>query len=121
MALASMQIYLADVPFDDSGVTKFRPALVIVPGRQTSRIFKVTTKFAKKPKRIQNVYCPIQDWKASGLDKPSWIDCHRLYNLDTSGLMHRRLIGKLSDADSARLARFVKTHQDDIRQLRNLK
>nr|WP_276580320.1 type II toxin-antitoxin system PemK/MazF family toxin [Lacticaseibacillus parakribbianus] len=114
-----MQLYLADVPFDDAGTTKYRPALIIVPGRDTSRIFKVTSRFNSKSATIQAVYFPLQDWQAAGLKRPSWVDCHRLYNIATAQLVRRRLIGQLSDADTARLFRFVKDHRAAIQHVQN--
>ncbi len=60
-----MEIYIADVPFDDKDDSKIRPALVVKVSNERVNIFKVTTKFKNKSKKIRRLYYPIKKWKLS--------------------------------------------------------
>lgn len=106
-------IYLADIPYDDEDTVKYRPGLLILPGKDTSRVFKITSRTTKSS-RIQAVYYPIKNWKAAGLSKASFIDTHTTYSIPTQALTARKLIGHLSDADAIGLANFIAEHQTEI-------
>lgn len=67
-----LTVYLRYI--DDSQKGKRRPVLLIESEGMWMEIFKITSKYQEKSPRIRRFYYEIQDWKAAGLKKPSWID-----------------------------------------------
>uniref|UniRef100_UPI00403F7188 hypothetical protein n=1 Tax=Lentilactobacillus hilgardii TaxID=1588 RepID=UPI00403F7188 len=106
-------IFLVDIPYDDENTVKYRPGLLILPEKNISRIFKITSRKIKSA-RIQAIYYPINDWRAAGLSKVSFVDTHTTYSVPTRTLMARKLLGHLSDADAIGLANFITEHQSEI-------
>ena len=102
-----MEIYIADVPFDDEDDSKIRPALVVKVSDERVNIFKVTTKFKNKSKKIRRLYYPIKKWKESGLKELSYVDTHRTYNISQNAVFNRKPIGKLDNGDIVGLFEFI--------------
>lgn len=59
--MKAMDIYIANVPFDDQNKSKVQPALVVEVNKQKVGIFKVTSKFKNKSSKIKSLYCPISE------------------------------------------------------------
>ena len=70
-------------------------------------IFKVTTKFKNKSKKIRRLYYPIKKWKESGLKELSYVDTHRTYNISQKAVFSRKPIGKLDSGDIIGLFEFI--------------
>jgi mRNA interferase MazF len=110
----AMEIYVARVPYDDGSGAKFRPAIVVKVGASKIQVFKITTKYAHKSPRIKNLYFKIQDLTAAGLNQPSYIDIHKIYQLPTRMVTKYPPIGKLSSIDVLNLSRFIAERKDLI-------
>lgn len=115
--LRPFQIYLADVPYDEKPGSTYRPALVMIPHVGQTRIYKVTTRYDDKSSEIKDVYYPIKNWKQAGLDKQSYVDVHKTYEVPTRKLTEKKLKGALTAEDSVRLVKYIKDHQDEIQSL----
>lgn len=102
-----MEIYIADVPFDYKDDSKIRPALVVKVDNGRVNIFKVTTKFKNKSKKIRRLYYPIKKWKESGLKELSCVDTHRIYNISQKAVFNRKPIGRLDNGDIVGLFEFI--------------
>lgn len=103
-----MDIFIANVPFDEGKGSKIRPALVIEVKSKKVIIFKVTSQYENKSSQIKKLYYPIREWKAAGLKKQSYVDTHRLYRLTKKWVFSRKPIGKLTDSDRLGLFEFIK-------------
>ena len=103
-----LEIYIADVPFDDNAGEKWRPALIMTPGATETGILKITSQYADKSPEIQALYYPIKEWQAAGLSKPSYIDTHTIYQVPTSVLASRQPIGRLQTLDAVGLGQLVR-------------
>lgn len=91
--------------FTDGSTEKVRPLYVAQTNDVKVLVFKITSKCKNKPDHTKRMYFPILEWKAAGLDKPSYID---LYS-SSRWLMRDELIpiiGHLTD-DVLRLKTFV--------------
>ncbi|MGN1282310.1 MAG: type II toxin-antitoxin system PemK/MazF family toxin [Limosilactobacillus sp.] len=102
-----LDIYIADVPFDEGTGSKVRPALVIEVESEKVIVFKVTSQYQNKSARIKKLYYPIKEWERAGLRKKSYVDTHKLYRLTKKWLFSRRPIGKLTDIDRIGLFEFI--------------
>lgn len=107
-----MDIYIANVPFDEGIGSKVRPALVIEIQDEKVIVFKVTSQYQRKSAQIRKLYFPIQEWQEAGLRKKSYVDTHKMYRLAQKWLFSRRPIGKLTDIDRIGLFEFIKQMQD---------
>jgi mRNA interferase MazF len=103
-----MDIYIANVPFDEGTVSKVRPALVIEVSQERVMVFKVTSQYQNKSAQIKRLYYPIKDWQQAGLKKQSYVDIHRLYRLDKKWVFSHQPIGKLTVVDRLALFNFIK-------------
>lgn len=103
-----MDIYIANVSFDEGTGSKIRPALVIEIEYKKVKVFKVTTKYKNKSSQIRRLYYPIKEWKEAGLKKKSYVDTHKLYRLTKDWVFSRRPIGQLTDVDRLGLFEFIK-------------
>lgn len=54
-----MDIYIADVPFDEENGSKVRPALVLRVRDGWVNVFKVTSQYQNKSTKIKRFYYPI--------------------------------------------------------------
>lgn len=102
-----MDIYIADVPFDEGTGSKVRPALVIEVGSEKVVVFKVTSQYKNKSSQIKKLYYPIKEWEKAGLKKESYVDTHKLYRLAKKWIFSRKPIGKLTDTDRLGLFEFI--------------
>lgn len=105
--MKSMDIYIADVPFDEGTGSKVRPALVIEVESEKVVVFKVTSQYKNKSAQIKKLYYPIKEWKNAGLKKESYVDTHKLYRLAKRWIFSRKPIGKLTDIDCLGLFEFI--------------
>lgn len=103
-----MDIYIANVSFDEATVSKVRPALVIEVSQERVMVFKVTSQYQNKSAQIKRLYYPIKDWQQAGLKKQSYVDIHRLYRLDKKWVFSHQPIGKLTVVDRLALFNFIK-------------
>jgi hypothetical protein len=81
-----MSLYLADVPYDDQNMTKYRPALIVIPKINDSAytgVLKFTSKYNEKSNQIKEFYYPIEEWQRAGLKQPYYIDIHHVYRIPT--------------------------------------
>lgn len=106
-----MDIYIADVPFDEENGSKARPALVLRVQNGWVNVFKVTSQYQKKSAKIRQLYYPICEWKQAGLKKKSYVDTHRTYSLPEKFIFSRRPIGKLTELDRIKLFEFIQSIQ----------
>lgn len=108
-----MDIYIANVPFDEGTGEKIRPALVIEVDREQVMVFKVTSQYRNKSVQIKRLYYPIKEWQQAGLKKQSYVDIHRLYRLSKKWIFSHQPIGKLTDIDRLALFNFIKNTKRD--------
>lgn len=106
-----MDIYIANVPFDENNRSKVRPALVIEISQDSVMVFKITSQFKNKSIKIKNLYYPIEEWNQAGLKKQSYVDIHKLYKLPQKWIFRQQPIGKLTDNDKLGLFNFIKRKQ----------
>lgn len=102
-----MDIYIANVPFDERDDSKVRPALVIEVGRECVMVFKITSQYQHKSAQIKQLYYSIQNWQDAGLKKQSYVDTHKLYCLNKKLVFSKKPIGKLTALDRLGLFRFI--------------
>ena len=103
-----MDIYIANVPFDEGTGSKVRPALVIEVGKERVMVFKVTSQYKNKSTQIKKLYYPIKEWQQAGLKKQSYVDIHKLYDLSKKWVFSKQPIGKLTNLDRLALFNFIK-------------
>lgn len=102
-----MDIYIANVPFDEIHGSKVRPALIIEVGRECVMVFKITSQYQHKSAQIKQLYYSIQNWQEAGLKMQSYVDTHKLYRLNKKLVFSRKPIGKLTALDRLGLFRFI--------------
>lgn len=107
-------IYIANIPFDDSNRSKFRPALLIDVGESTAVVYKITSKYQNKSDKVKDFYYPIMNWKDAHLRKPSYIDVHKTYRLPQSIVFKHQPIGMLSEYDVIALFDFVNNYLNKL-------
>ncbi|MDR0854114.1 MAG: hypothetical protein LBN34_07080 [Clostridiales Family XIII bacterium] len=96
------EIYLVYLSWGEGG--KVRPVLVMDIKEDHIFIYGITSVSPdKKSKKIADRYVPIQDWKASGLNLPSWIDINTRIALPAGETSSLRFVGKLTIRDANRL------------------
>lgn len=103
-----MDIFIANVPFDDEDENKIRPALVMKVTPQYARVFKITSQYKNKSLKIREFYYQIKEWKEAGLKRVSYVDTHKTYQLPLQEVMSHSPIGKLSGLDTLQLFSFIK-------------
>lgn len=89
-------IYLADVPFQETDETKLRPILILNDAAFLVSIFPITSK----GKTAQTHY-KIIEWREAGLDRESYISLEPKKMTDKS--MIRKKIGQLQAIDIFKL------------------
>jgi len=102
-----MDIYIANVPFDEIHGSKVRPALIIEVGRECVMVFKITSQYQHKSAQIKQLYYSIQNWQEAGLKMQCYVDTHKLYRLNKKLVFSRKPIGKLTALDRLGLFRFI--------------
>ena len=103
-----MQLYIANIPFDEQKGEKIRPALVIDITLDEVLVFKITSKYMDKSITLPRLYYPINQWRQAGLKTPSYVDTHQIYALPRSKVFARKPIGALADIDILELDSFLK-------------
>ncbi len=68
-----MDIYIANVPYDERNGSKVRPALIIEVGRECVMVFKITSQYQHKSAQIKQLYYSIQNWQETDLKKQSCV------------------------------------------------
>lgn len=106
-----MEVYIANVPFDEGTGQKIRPALVVKVYQHRVKVFKITSQYHNKSAAIQSLYYPICQWEEAGLKKQSYVDTHRTYNLPDKQIFKNRPIGRLTPLDVANLFEFIQKNQ----------
>lgn len=109
--MESMEIYIANVPFDENNHTKIRPALVVEVKNKYVTLFKITSQYTNKYSKIKKLYYPIQEWQEAGLKKVSYVDTHRTYDVTKQAVFRRRPIGKLTTNDVMGLYNFIRQNR----------
>lgn len=107
-----MDIYIANVPFDEKSGSKVRPALVINVGPDSVMVFKITSQYKNKSEIIKKLYYPIKKWYEAGLSKEPYVDTHKLYRISRSWILKQQPIGNLVDSDEIGLFEFIKRSKD---------
>lgn len=102
-----MEIYLAEIPYEDNNQVKYRPALVVSVLKNEVVVFKITSKYLNKSKKIKHYYYPIKDWQRAGLNKPSYVDIHRTFTLPQKIVFRKPPLGKLTTYDVVNLYKFI--------------
>lgn len=100
------ELFVAYVSWPGGG--KVRPILFLKKtSRSTIYAFKITTKFEEKTNNIKKLYYEIKDWKLAGLNRKSYIDTVKVYNIPLKEVSLNR-IGKLGSVDIHGLKEFTK-------------
>lgn len=102
-----MEIYLAEIPYEDRNQVKYRPALVVSVGEEDVTVFKITSK------QIKKYYYPIQEWNQAGLNRQSYVDIHRTFTLPQKVVFKRPPLGKLTLDDTVNLFEFIKNQKNN--------
>ena len=99
-------IFITYLEYEDVPNGKSRPVLYIEQDDEFYYVFKITNKYQNKSKSIRAKYAKITDWQKSGLNKESWIDCNKRYQLriDKTRL---KGIGNLTITDLNNLKKFI--------------
>ena len=98
-------IHIAYVSWEDDG--KRRPILVLFRNGDEVAVFRITSQYNNKSDAVRSKYLAIDDWKQSGLKKPSFIDTSRIVDVPVN-LVGIVPIGKLSEKDRQKLISFMK-------------
>lgn len=94
------EIWWVHFPYQEEDIEKRRPAIVIDDETIAVLAMYVTSKDKNNPYSIE-----IEDWKESGLTRPSWTRIDRIISLN-EWYMDRK-IGKLSQKDLIKLVQLV--------------
>ena len=99
-------IIIAIVPFEDSEVYKWRPVFILSVNGKAIKFLRITTKFDTKSDYIKSKYFEIIDYIEAGLNRQSWIDTFKAYQLnDENFKIH--VLGKLTERDFERFITFL--------------
>ncbi|KRK81152.1 hypothetical protein [Companilactobacillus nodensis] len=109
-----MDLYIANVPFDDISKSKFRLALVVDIYDNYVLVFKITSKYTNKSTNTKKFYYPIKYWEEAGLIKKSYVDIHKNYKIARSTVFKRPPIGRLEITDINDLYLFVQTYKNNL-------
>ena len=98
-------IYITYVSWDDNGKT--RPVLIIDQQDAFVHVFNITTQYENKSDAIRAGYFIINDWKAAGLDRQSYVDTNTVRDIPASAFYGKKETGRLSAVDEKRLIEFI--------------
>ncbi len=108
-------IYYMPVTFDDgSGVKNRYVVKIAYSGLLVAILDNITSQYVKKSKAVKAQYYPIQEWRAAGLKKQSYIDILSAKEVSVNSLIHEKYVGTLSKSDLIRLAKFIDTYPERI-------
>ena len=96
-------LYIAYVSWDSDG--KRRPVLILEEGADSVIALNITTKYESKSEAIRDRYYTINDWKAAGLDRQSYVDTNKAVNLPITAV--DKAIGRLTAKDEIQLMEFI--------------
>jgi hypothetical protein len=105
------ELYIAYVAWENGG--KRRPVLVLSEDGDIISVYPVTSQYGRKSESIQAQYFVINDWRQAGLDKQSYADTADIVELARTAIVAQSPIGKLSEADEARLLEFLANQKGD--------
>lgn len=109
-----MDLYIANIPFDDVSKSKLRPALVVDVYGEYVLVFKITSKYVSKSNTVRKFYYPIKYWKEAGLLKKFYVDIHKNYRITRDIVFNRPPIGRLKITDINDLFLFVQNYKDNM-------
>lgn len=98
------------VAFSQGNGGKRRPILVVQYDQEGIEFYPLTSKFFEKSKHIKARYYEIEDWKESGLAKPSWIDIGKRLWLPVDKVDQITKIGKLTVNDKEKLSIYLEKY-----------
>ena len=98
-------IYITYVSWGGNGKT--RPVLIIGQQDAVVYVFNITTQYEGKSDAIRAGYFTINDWKAAGLDRQSYVDTNNVRDIPASAFDGKKEIGRLSAVDEKRLIEFI--------------
>jgi len=99
-----LDFHIAYVSWGDGG--KRRPVLILSERGNEAYVYQITTRYQSKSDVVRSKYLAINDWRQSGLDKPSYIDTDRIISLPITTI-DLVPIGELSEKDAQRLFEFT--------------
>lgn len=102
-----MELYIANVPYDDLQKKKTRPALIVTEIDNKIYVYKITSKYDNKSESIKNIYFKISEYQNAGLKKQSYVDTHRIYRIKYDDLKQIDPIGKLTPNDEDLFSKFL--------------
>lgn len=100
------EIYKGYFPFVGSATGKARPAIFLSRDGSTNNFYKITTQYEGKSDFIKAKYFRIEDWKAAGLYKPSYIDTNIPLKMEDFRIKKLTKIGKLTRKDMENFIKF---------------
>ena len=86
---------------------KTRPVLIIDQQDAVVYAFNITTRYKGKSDAIRAGYFKNNDWKATNLDRQSYIETNTLRNIPAAVFDGKKEIGRLSAADEKQLIEFI--------------
>src|SRR5438046_1767053 len=105
------EIITVDFPYSNYRSGKKRPAMILA---QDGEGDIVIARITSKPKSLQTDI-PIRDWKAAGLNVPSYLRLSKVVTIEESDILG--YIGRLSDTDQATAfeanLRFAQSHKSE--------
>ena len=104
--MEEFDILIAKVPFENSEDYKWRPVFILSVNGKTIKFLRITTKYDTKSDYIKSKYFEIIDYIEAGLNRQSWIDTFKAYQLnDENFKIH--VLGKLTERDFERFITFL--------------
>mgnify|MGYP006364434097 FL=1 len=104
--MEEFDIIIAKVPFEDSEDYKWRPVFILSVNGKAIKFLRITTKYDTKSDYIKNKYFEIIDYIEAGLNRQSWIDTFKAYQLnDENFKIH--VLGRLTENDFERFVAFL--------------
>ena len=98
------ELYIAYIAWDTGG--KRRPVLILETAAKYATAYPLTTQYEDKSENVRRRYFNITDLNVAGLDKPSYVDTTKTYELAIEAIKDAK-IGELSDADVVRFLEFL--------------
>jgi mRNA interferase MazF len=101
MKLQFGDVILLRMEFHQTAGGKVRPAIVLL---DTGDEDFVAAPITSRP-RLSEYDLPLQEWRAAGLNVPSFVRAHKLTVLPKSGIVRR--LGRLTNPDRDALAQIL--------------
>lgn len=101
------EVWRLEFAYEDKPGGKMRPAVaVLIDSASEKAVFAKVTAHGLRPEFPGKLW--IEDWEAAGLSKRSCIRCSKRMVLPFHSLESAEKLGKLSEADTARLVAGLK-------------